>query len=264
MLRGGFRPQNPLPPVGIVAMLEAFLDAPLSHRNLTVFPVTAAHGSVLPYLLSPEVEGKGILTVRERGDSETPMLLVRNGSLHPLLVLSGEPLPEEHPGRVVARSFILGGKSVTQVPASAMERGGWVNAEDEAEITDWMRRFPSAKLQVGILAFRGEEVLGLETLGAPNLYEPVHRRILVRFVKQAMKRQDIPPGNPEILRQEAQTLLDGLPTADRVEADRLGQGTFWKLNGTVRGGELIEHGRLVHLSVGPDPAGSAHSNGHGG
>ena len=237
-------------------MLEAFLDAPLSHKNLTVFPVTAAKGTVLPYLLSPEVEGKGILTVRERGDSETPMLLVRNNSLHPLLVLSGEPLPDEHPGRIVGRSFILGGKSVTQIPASAMERGGWVSTEEEKEITEWMGGFARVKHQVGVLVFLGDEVVGLEALGAPNLYEAVHRRLLVRFIKGAMKHPDVPPGDPPVLRQQAQRLLDSLQAADRMEARTMGIGEFWSLNGSVRGGELLDQGQLVHLSVEPVPAGS--------
>lgn len=235
-------------------MLEAFLDAPLSHKNLTVFPVTAPKGSVLPYLLSPEIEGKGILTVRERGDSERPMLLVRNGSLHPLLVLSGEPLPEEHPGRVVARSFILGGKSVTQIPASAMERGGWVSPDKEEEITEWMSSFPLERHQVGVLAFLGDQVMGLETLGAPNLYEPLHRRFLVRFIKEAMKWPEISDVDPLILQREAQGLLDSIQAAERSEEDSVGLGAFWKLNGTVRGGELLDHGQLVHLSVEPAEA----------
>jgi hypothetical protein len=237
-------------------MLEAFLDAHLSHNNLTVFPVTAAKGTVLPYLLSTEVEGKGILTVRERGDSETPMLLVRNNSLHPLLVLAGEPLPDEHRGRVVSRSFLLGGKSVTQIPASAMERGGWVSPDKENEITEWMEWLPRVKHQIGILAFLGEEVMGLEALGAPNLYEAVHRRLLVRFIKGAMKRPDVSPGDPPFLRQQAQRLLDSLRAADRTEATTMGLGEFWGLNGSVRGGELLDQGQLVHLSVEPVPAGS--------
>lgn len=231
-------------------MLEAFIDAPLSLKGLTVFPVIAPGGPILPYLLSPEIEGKGILTVRERGDSGTPMLLARNNSLHSLLVLSGEPIPGEHPGRLVARSFILGGKSVTQIPASAIERGGWTNPDQEGEITHWVNAFPCVKHQVGVLACLGEQILGLEALGAPNLYEPLHRRLLIRFVKQALPHPDIPAGNPNRLERDAQRLVDSIETAERLETKKMGKGEFWNLNGSVVGGELLDQGHLIHLSAG--------------
>lgn len=238
-------------------MLEASLDAPLGRKNLTVFPMTAPHGSLLPYLLSPEVGGKGILTVRERGDASTPMLLVRNSSPHPLLVLSGEPLPGEHPGRVVSQSFILGGKSVTQVPASAMERGGWMSPDQESEVTEWMASFPRVKHQVGIMAFLGAQIMGLEALGAPNLYEPLHRRLLVRFIKRAMRSPGEPSVDPLSLKPEAQRVLGTVQEAKRKGMPRLGQGSFWRLEGMLRGGELREHGRVIHLSIEPVPAGNA-------
>lgn len=231
-------------------MLEAFIDAPLSYKGLTVFPVIAPGGPMLPYLLSPEIEGKGILTVRERGDSGTPMVLARNNSLHPLLVLSGEPLPGEHPGRLVARSFILGGKSVTQIPASAIERGGWTNPNQEAEITEWVNAFPAMKNQVGVLACLGGQILGLEAFGAPNLYQSLHRRLLIRFVKQALTHPDASGGNHSHLKRDAQRLVDCIETADRSEAKPMGKGEFWHLSGSVVGGELLDQGHLIHLSAG--------------
>jgi len=54
-----------------VAMLEAFIDAPQSHKQLTVFPVIAPHGPVLPYLLSTEIQDSEVLTVREKGEETT-------------------------------------------------------------------------------------------------------------------------------------------------------------------------------------------------
>lgn len=238
-----------------MAMLEAFIDAPLSHENLTIFPIIAPYGPVLPYLLSTEINGKEVLTVRERGDAGTPMLLAKNNSLHPLLVLAGEPLPGEHPGRLVARSFLLGGKSVTQLPASAVERGGWVTAEQETEITEWVNRFPQVSHQVGILACLDLRVLGLEVLGSPNLYQPVHRRFLVRFIKEAFSSVEQREVELSELTETAHRLVGSIEDAHRTKKKRVGMGEYRVLGGSISGGELLYQNRLIHLSASPVDAG---------
>ena len=58
-----------------LTMLEAFIDAPLNFKGLTVFPVVAPGGPVLPYLLSPEI------------------LLVRNGKSELIDLTKEAPLP---------------------------------------------------------------------------------------------------------------------------------------------------------------------------
>jgi hypothetical protein len=240
-----------------VAVLEAFVDAPLSHKGLTIFPIIAPHGSMLPYLLSTETDGQEVLTIRERDDSEPPMLLAKNNSLNPLLVLGGEPLPGEHPGRLVARSFLLGGKSVTQLPASAVERGGWVTPEQENQITDWVNRYPLVDHQIGILACLGPRILGLEALGAHNLYRPVHRRLLIRFIKRGLSHTG--PEEVEVpqLTEKAQDLVASLEEAERTETNRIGMGEFRCLGGSLAGGELFNEGHLVHLSATPVDTGSS-------
>ena len=232
-------------------MLEAFVDAPSSHEGLTIFPIIAPRGSMLPYLLSTETEGQDVLTVRERGDADTPMLLAKNSSLLPLLVLAGEPLPGEHPGRLVARSFLLKGKSVTQLPASAIERGGWVTPEQESQITDWVNRFPPVDRQIGLLACKGVRVLGIEALGASNLYQPVHRRLLVRFIKEGLTTTDDEAADVSELTEQAQRRVDSIEDSHRTRAKRIGMGEYWTLEGELSGGELLYHGRLVHLSASP-------------
>jgi hypothetical protein len=234
---------------GRVAMLEAFVDAPLCHESLTVFPVIAPHGPVLPYLLSTEIEDASVLTVRERGDVPEPVLLARNNSLHPLLILAKEPLPGESPGRLVQRSILLGGKSVTQIPASPMERGDWVSLAQESEITEWLEHFPETKDQVGFLAFQGNRMMGLEALGSPNLYGPLHRRLLVRFVKMAFKHPDGEKGDPKELQAQAQRIVGAIDEADRLPTKRIGVGEYCSLTGPVAGGDLTYQGHLVHLTV---------------
>jgi hypothetical protein len=230
-------------------MLEAFIDAPLRHETLTIFPVIAPHGPMLPYLLSTEIRDSSVLTVRVKGDDPAPMLLARNNSLHPILILAGEPLQGESQGRLVERSILLGGKSVTQIPASPVERGDWVAANRESEITQWLESFPIQKKQVGLLAFFGNRVLGLEALGSPNLYSPLHRRFLIRFVKKTMSRTPEETSDLPALESEAQRVVDAIGDASRVPLKRVGVGEYCSLRGPISGGDLTYRGNLVHLSV---------------
>ncbi|MGD2122365.1 MAG: hypothetical protein PVJ76_11505 [Gemmatimonadota bacterium] len=230
-------------------MLEAFVDAPLRHESLTVFPVIAPHGPVLPYLLSTEVRDSGVLSIRERGDAPNPVLLVRNNSLHPLLILAGEPLPRENQGRLVERSILLAGKSVTQIPASPVERGDWISSSQEPLITEWLEHFPETRRQVGFLVFQGRQMIGLEALGSPNLYGPLHRRLLVRFIKKALRYSPTEGGDPTELEAEANRIVGAIAEADRIPRNRVGVGSYCSLTGPVRGGDLTHQGHLVHLTV---------------
>ena len=236
-------------------MLEALIETPERQGPLTIFPVVGPRCPTLEYLLSTEIDGTDVLTIRERGDAATPMILARNNSFHDLLVLSGEPLPGESPNRLVSRSFILGGKSVTQIPASSIERGGWIRPGQEETVTEWAERFPPHPQQVGLLAFHGRRLLGLELLGSGEIYQRLHRRILVRFIKEALVLETSPPDaetlrETSILGEDARALVGSIEDAERTETRRVGLGGYWELSGDVRGGELIHAGHLVHLSVG--------------
>lgn len=246
-------------------MLEAFIDAPSRHKNLTVFPVVAPKGPVLHYLLSTEIQGKDVLTLRRRGDGPSPMLLARNNSYHDLLILAGEPLPGENQETLPDRSFLIGGKSVTQLPASSGDGVGWVSPEQESEITEWVQKFPLLGQQVGLLACLGHRILGLEALGCPELYKPLHRRLLIRFIKEALSSGESDSEKDEgsdsagdsdlgVLEMEARKLVASLESADRVETKRIGAADYLKLKGPVIGGELVRQGTLIHLSVRPAPA----------
>ena len=255
---GRVRPKRESSQRGTVAMLEAFVDAPSRHKNLTVFPVIAPPGPGLHYLLSTEIQGDDVLTLRERGDDTTHMLLARNNSYHDLLLLAGEPLPGESQGRRAGRSFVLGGKSVTQLPVSSVERGGWPTSDQESEITEWVESFPIQKQQVGLLACLGPQILGLEAVGCPELYKPLHRRLLIRFIKETISSQGAGSnggGDTDlgVLEMEARKLVTSLENAGRVETKRIGAGDYLKLTGPVTGGELVHQGTLLHLSVRPEP-----------
>jgi len=245
-------------------MLEAFIDAPQCHERVTVFPVIAPRAPILPYLLSTEDPGSRALTVREGGEGTVPMLLARNNSLHALLIFAGEPLPGGDPGRLVERSILLAGKHVTQIPASSMEAGAWVGPDREAEITEWLKSFPPRDQQVGILAFNGDRILGLETLGAANLYLPLHRRLLIRFLKKAFSDPAQTDGDLAALETEAQKLVDAIEDSDRVATKRIGLGDYLSLSGRMSGGELVHEGHLLHLSARPAPVGVVVDSTEGG
>ena len=259
---GRVRPKKELLQRETVGMLEAFIDAPSRHKSLTIFPVVAKKGPALHLLISTEIDGEDVLTLRERGDGASPMLLARNNSFHDLLIPAGEPLPGVNQGRLAARSFLIGGKSVIQLPEDSWRREDRIPPRQESEITQWVEHFPLQKQQVGILACLGTRVLGLEALGCTELYKPLHRRLLIRFIKEALSRDDAtsdegetPESPPDWmfrnLEGEARKVVASLEDADRLKTKRIGAADYLKLSGPVTGGELIHQGSLIHLTARP-------------
>jgi hypothetical protein len=232
-------------------MLEAFIDSPQHHGRLTVFPIVAGEGPALPYLHAKDALDSGALTFQEKAGGGAPLLLVRNRSLYAALILDGERLPGEDHDQMAVRSILLAGKSVTQIPATpAEEKPSRVEGQDR-DSEEWIRAFPALERQVGILAFLGRDVLGLEALGSPKLYAPVHDRFLSRFGKKALARDTCGGDDHGAKETDAARLLESLEVADRVQTERIGLGEYWILKGPVQGGELIYEGQLVHLSVIP-------------
>jgi len=232
-------------------MLEAFIDPPQHYRRLTVFPIVAGEGPVLPYLHAKDALNSGALTFQEKAGSQVPLLLVRNRSLYATLILDGEGLGGEDHDQTAVRSILLAGKSVTQIPATpAEEKPSDVECEDQ-DLGEWLQAFPASDRQIGILAFLGRTALGLEALGSPNLYAPAHAQFLVRFVKDAIAAEKKADSEPAATETDAAQLLEALEEADRVQTESVGLGEYWILKGPVQGGELIFEGQLVHLSIIP-------------
>jgi hypothetical protein len=234
-------------------MLEAFVDAPQRHRQLTLFPIVAGEGPVLPFLNIREALESGTLTVQEKNDGMVPLLLVRNQSLYGILIREGECLVTEDHERRAPRSFLLAGKSVTQIPATPPSKGSKGNCSGEGDLNDWLPAFPALERQVGVMAFLGKEVLGLEAVGAPALYAPLHEDLCRKFVGLASSVGSETMRELQAEETDAAKVLESLEVADRVRADGIGLGDYWELEGPVRGGELIHDGHLIHLSVTPSP-----------
>jgi hypothetical protein len=233
-------------------MLEAFVDAPQHYRHLTVFPIVAGKSPVLPYIHAEDALESGVLAFQAKTERQVPSVLVRNQSLHAVLILDGERLEGSGQGQTPIRSILLAGKSVTQIPVLPEGDGSPDVEEQEPHKEEWLQVFRASERQVGILTFMGRKVLGLEALGSPELYSPVHGRLLARHVRKAWAQEAGVDGEASAEETDAARLLESLEAADRIQTESIGLGDFWILKGPVQGGELIYDGHLVHLSVIPE------------
>jgi len=245
-----------------VPILEAFVDAPKVKGDLAFFPILASRSPSLHYLLSCQVGGRDILTFRERGNPDAPMLLARNGSFHNLLLLAGEALPGGDRERRLNRPFLLAGNSVVQIPGSAVEAGDWSDPEVEETVTRYLEAIHPEEDQIGFLAFSGRTLLGIQALGAPNLYHVAHRFLLAPFIRECFAQglrgqeerngpQETFPYDLEEMKSRARGFLLALEEASRKELAQAGTGVYSILSGSLSGGELLHQGNLVHLSAHP-------------
>lgn len=245
-------------------MLEAFIDAPQQHGRLTVLPVVTPRMQSVPHLLSMREVDSGILSLRVKGGPTEPVFLARNDSFYPILLLADDPFSDRGREWTVQHSLILAGRTVTQFKASPSKGPESVSASREADITDWLSHFPMVKRQVGCLAFLGARMIGMEVLGSESIYEPIHRRILVRFVKEALRHPFVPPVPLSRIQEEARRVVDGIGEADRVAKRKIGAVEYWALEGSAAGEDLTYRGHLVHLSVSPASMGLTLSTGERG
>lgn len=118
------------------------------------------------------------------------------------------------------------------------------------DLDEWLKAFRRVDGQVGLLAFLGDEVLGLDVIGGQELYAAFHQRLLGGYVIDALSSR----GRDEeskLERQDAEHFLEGIRGARRTEASTVGKGTYRVLSGRVMGAELEDAGKLVHLSAFP-------------
>jgi hypothetical protein len=128
----------------------------------------------------------------------------------------------------------------------------WSCAALEAQFTDSLKEFPLLDGQVGILAFMGRDLLGLDVLGTPELYSPLHRRLVTGYLLTSLTSGE--KGRLESPAEEAeiQALARALENARRESAPCPGHGEYTTIHGEVAGGELRHNGHLVHLAVCPN------------
>jgi hypothetical protein len=235
-------------------MLLAFVDTPQRHDRITIFPVVAADEPRLSYLLLADALRRGVLTLEENGPGEAPCLIARNRSTQPVLILGSETVAGDRSPRSVFQTVLVGPGSVTRVPTAEERVSKWSCAALEIQFADSLRDFPLLPNQVGILAFMGRDLLGLDILGAPELYSPLHRRLITGHLLTVLTSGE--KGELESPAEEAemQALARALEGAHREAAPCPGNGEYTTIHGEVAGGELRHNGHLVHLSVCPNGA----------
>ena len=159
-------------------MLLAFVDTPQRWEHLTVFPVVASDEPELSYLLLAEAIQEGFVTLKENGSGTSPSLSIRNRGYAPVLILGCESLgslAEYHAGD---QSILLGPDTVTNVPLSRRSPHRRCAERQSAMLRPPLNGFSILDQQVGILAFLGRQLLGLDVLGSPSLYARLHHRLL--------------------------------------------------------------------------------------
>jgi len=146
---------------------------------------------------------------------------------------------------------LLGPESVTRVPISCTDAGKWSCEEQEKRLSKRLAKFPLLDRQVGILAFLGRHLLGLDVLGSPDLYSPLHCRLLTGYIITALAAGKKAKSESPAEDAEIKALAMALEGAVRVAAPCPGRGEYCTLHGEITGGELRHNGHLVHLSVFP-------------
>jgi len=232
-------------------MLLAFSETPQRRGPLTVFPVVSADQPDLSYLLMTDAVQRGVVTLEDNGGVTPPCLVARNTGSDPVLLLDCETLLGVSENHSTHQSLLLGPGSTTKVPISCMDPGKWSCRDLEERFAVSQASFPLLKHQVGILAFLGRDLLGLDALGCPTLYASLHRRLVTGYLITAMaaKPEREPPSMADA--DDLLTLAMALEEAERVPSPNVGHGEYATLRGAVTGGELRHNGHLVHLSVFP-------------
>lgn len=235
-------------------MLLAIVERSQSYQRLTVYPIVASDGPQLPYLLLSEALGAGVVSMEEKLEGSASTLVARNSGFHPVLILDRERLLGAKRESMTSRSILLGPRSVTEVPLACDQRGRWNSPPRSAELEAGLQAFPKLHDQVGALAFLGQRLLGLDALGSPNLYAPLHRRLLAGYVSAALETDHRGSRETEVEAPNVSHFAHALQSASREPCSVHGHGEQWVLTGSIAGWELCHDGFLVHLSVFPHEA----------
>jgi hypothetical protein len=161
-------------------------------------------------------------------------------------------------GEVWAEIRSYGDKVGGASPTGALD-AMYRHRQDDLEA--YLRALPPVERQIGLLAFVGHRPLGLDALGSPGLYAPLHRRLLTGYVMDALAQRSGPDGYPLPGEPEALHFVGLLREARRTPSETVGLGEYRVLQGGVLGGELVHDGHLVHLSAFPLQEDAAASDG---
>jgi hypothetical protein len=110
----------------LVSVLESVrVGAALSHRGLTIYPVSGGAPSPLAYLLAEEAMALGNFRIGEVGAGSVPELLLVNDSDSRVFLLNGEELLGARQNRILNTSLIVEAHSQVKIPVSCVEQHRW-------------------------------------------------------------------------------------------------------------------------------------------
>lgn len=104
---------------------------PITHENLSLFPVTDGQSQSLTYLLLEEAMATGKFQVTELGVGTVPELRLVNGTGQMVFLMDGEALVGAKQNRTLNTSILAAAKSSFDIPVSCVEQGRWAFARRE-------------------------------------------------------------------------------------------------------------------------------------
>jgi hypothetical protein len=110
------------------------LLAPVTHDNLTIFPVitTAAKIPRTDYLVLDEgMRGKLVEIVEKDDGGSVNELTIRNRSARPLFLMAGEVVIGGKQDRIIGKNTIVAGKTTETIPVFCVEHGRWSGRKAE-------------------------------------------------------------------------------------------------------------------------------------
>lgn len=126
-------PKNP-PPASTKLDDKTALLAPVTHDNLTIFPVitTAAKIPTTDYLVLDEGMKSKLVQIVEKGDGGTVNeLTIRNRSERPLFLMAGEVVIGGKQDRIIGKNTIVAAKASESIPVFCVEHGRWSGRKAE-------------------------------------------------------------------------------------------------------------------------------------
>ncbi|MGD2215752.1 MAG: hypothetical protein PVJ64_03305 [Gemmatimonadales bacterium] len=125
------------------------------------------------------------------------------------------------------------------------------------DMEQWAKRFPWVDDQVGLLAFVGDRLLGLDMIGGHRLYARLHKQLLRGYVMDALTAGLT--RKVRVTQDTGRGFLELAQRATRTRAPTVGRGEYRVLSGRVMGGELVDTCGLVHLSAFPTSGEKGHN-----
>ncbi|MCW5932806.1 MAG: hypothetical protein KIT45_00715 [Fimbriimonadia bacterium] len=112
----------------VAALSRMRVEMPLTHRNLTLFPLVDDNPKESDYLLMSDALQEGLLVIQEVSESgDVNTLTAINRASIPVLLPDSEELVGAKQNRVLNVSILLPAESTTQIPVSCVEAGRWSN-----------------------------------------------------------------------------------------------------------------------------------------